>query len=335
MTKIPNPGQTTSYVALLGGIASLLTVACQAQPALPAEAPSSPGLHEEALQIGTLTRTFSVYVPQPAPPSPALVLAFHGGSGGTGARLRGFIGDELEHLAEEKGFLVVYPDGLEGSWNGCRAGATIPANLQNVDDPSFLRALIEHLKTAYDADTGKVYALGFSNGAHLALRMALEMPDAVRAIALFGANVPAADALDCSESGSALPVLFVNGTDDPINPFEGGEVVFVDGTKLGRVRSAPASLEYFGRLAGHLDEPARATIIEPDSVQGLWVERIGWRHAGLPEVTLYAVHGSGHTIPSPTATFPDVLGPVERRFSAVKEAVRFFERQSSDGSPSH
>ncbi len=61
------------------------------------------------------------------------MLAFHGGSGGSGERLRGFIGEELDRLAEELGFVAVYPDGFGGTWNGCRAGATTPANLQEVD----------------------------------------------------------------------------------------------------------------------------------------------------------------------------------------------------------
>lgn len=310
-------------------VATTVSAGCQVQPAAEASTPGpSPVFHVDTLLVDQQPRTYSVYRPPLLSSSPALVLAFHGGSGGTGERLRGFIGDELEQQANERGFLVAYPDGMEGTWNGCRAGAAIPANLQQIDDPGFLRVLIAYLHATYNVDTERVYALGFSNGAHLALRMAFEMPDAVRAIALFGANVPAADALDCKPSDVALPVLFVNGTDDRINPFAGGDVVFTDGTRLGRVRSAPASLAYFGRLAGYHGEPVHEIVVASDSTRGRWVERIGWWDTGRPEVVLYAVHGGGHTIPSPQATFPAFLGPTERRFNAVAEAVRFFERQS-------
>lgn len=282
-------------------------------------------LLQDTVQVDTLSRSFAVYVPSTALPPAPVVLAFHGGSGGSGARLRGFIGAELEGYADGLGFLVVWADGYGGSWNDCRAGASHPANVEGIDDPAFVRALVARLVDGYGADPDAVYALGYSNGAHLAYRLALEAPGTVRAVAAFGANLPADDALDCGQSGRPLPVLMVTGTEDPINPYAGGEVRLPDGTYLGRVRSAPETAAYFARLAGYERAGRLETLVPPDSVTEARVERTRWTGGG-PEVSLVTVHGGGHTIPGPDPRFPEFLGPAERRFDAVREAVLFFLR---------
>lgn len=295
---------------------------CGGDPGAHRTAPS-PGLRAATLTVDTLERGFTVYVPRSPRSRPGVVLVLHGGAGGSGARIRGFVGAELEALAEEEGFLVAYPDGLAGSWNDCRADAAYGAKMRRVDDVGFVRELIRHLARSYGADPDRVFAMGYSNGGHLAYRLAIEMPDAVRGIAAFGANLPAPDGFDCREPTAPVRVMIVNGTADPINPYGGGDVVAPDGTTLGAVRSAGETLAYFGRLAGHAGEPVRSAVVGArDAVVG--VERRAWSRRGRADVVLYTVRRGGHVIPSPSARFPDFLGRVERRFAAVVEAVRFF-----------
>jgi polyhydroxybutyrate depolymerase len=81
---------------------------------------------------------------------------------------------------------------------------------------------------------------------------------------------------------------------------------------------------YFARIAGHREGPVRATVVWPGPPSDTWVEETAWRAPGHVEVRLYTVHGGGHTIPGPHATFPEFLGSSERRFDAVDAAVRFF-----------
>jgi polyhydroxybutyrate depolymerase len=286
--------------------------------------PAPSGVHGGVLRVGQLDRTFTVFVPHTVSPAPATVLALHAGSGGSGARLRGFIGRELDLLAEQHGFLVVYPDGIDGSWNDCRRGASYGAKRRNVDDVGFLRELPRHLADHFGADPDQVFTMGYSNGAHLAFRVALEAPDLVRAIVAFGANLPAPDALDCTESRQPVSVLIINGTSDHINPYKGGDVTLPDGTRLGRVRSAEDTFDYFSRLAGSPGKPERLIASAADSNPVAGVEVWRWQNPGRAEVCLHTVHGGGHTIPSPIAKFPAWLGRVERAFSGVSTAVRFF-----------
>lgn len=194
-----------------------------------------------------------------------------------------------------------------------------------VDDVAFLTRLTTELADRYGADPGRIFAIGWSNGAHLAFRLVLERPGTVHGIAAFGANLPAEGRFACPVRPAPVTVLLVNGTHDPINPYSGGAVTLPDGTDLGTVRSAEESLVWFGHRAGHAGEPSR--VRAPAGV-----EARGWVRGSGPDVVLYTLPGSGHTIPSPAARFPEFLGCTERSFSGVEAAVRFF---GLDAGPRH
>jgi polyhydroxybutyrate depolymerase len=318
------------FVLLLaGGIAvgwgSVAVLDHRSATAVAGEEPAVAGqMRRSSIQLGSLERTFLVYTPPDVAERPGLVLAFHG-SGGDGARMRGFVGESLEPLADEHGFLVIYPDGYERNWNDCRARAPFPANRLDIDDVGFVRALIERVRRDHQIDRAMVHALGYSNGGHMAYRLALEIPGEVQAVAAFGANLPVAEELDCNDSGRPVPVLVVNGTADGINPYMGGEVIPPGGESFGRVRPAEESVRYFARLVDWDGSPEPEEIASDSA--GLRVERLVWERSGRPGVVLYTVHGGGHAIPGP-AQFPPFVGPVERRLNAVEEAVRFFRAQA-------
>jgi polyhydroxybutyrate depolymerase len=302
---------------------------CGQQPRTPqghdAARPDSGRLIRHHVTAEGEDRSFLAYVPPTLQERPAALLVLHG-AGGDGGRIRTFIGRELERLARLRGYLVLYPDGHGGHWNDCRSMVPYPAKRAGVDDASFVRALIRWAREEYGVAAGGVWAMGFSNGGHLAFRLALELPDEVPAVAAFGASLPEEEELDCRASGRPASVMVVNGTEDLINPFEGGSATGPDDSPLGRVRSSHATVRHFAALAGHADTPpTERWIVGGPGRAG--VKAVRWPRCGSGEVILYEVVGGGHTIPDPHAAFPDFLGPVERRFNAVEAAVHFFERQ--------
>jgi polyhydroxybutyrate depolymerase len=70
-----------------------------------------------------------------------------------------------------------------------------------------MRALVERLVTGYGIDRGRVFATGISNGGQLALRLALEAPDLVRAVAPVLASLPTTENMDCTPSGRSVSVV--------------------------------------------------------------------------------------------------------------------------------
>jgi polyhydroxybutyrate depolymerase len=125
-------------------------------------------------------RDFLIHVPrgydnQTAVP---LVVNFHGAT--SNAEQQRSLFSLMDATSDEKGFVVVYPQGIGDSWN---AGACCgDAQSQNVDDVGFARALVEYMTEHTCIDRKRVYATGFSNGGRMSYRLGCEAADMFAAI---------------------------------------------------------------------------------------------------------------------------------------------------------
>jgi poly(3-hydroxybutyrate) depolymerase len=64
-----------------------------------------------------------------------------------------------------------------------------------------IRALIDRVTAADAINPKRVYAFGYSNGGHMAFRLAIEAPSEVAAIAALGASLPTQNSSSCSQLG--------------------------------------------------------------------------------------------------------------------------------------
>lgn len=291
---------------------------------LPAEPALSAPLREGRLLVTDRERSFFDFVPPRVSDHPALLLIFHG-SGGDGRRVRRLFDYSFDRIAERKGFIVVYPNGFEGHWNDCRREARTSAKLQHVDDVAFSRALVDHFAHSRGVDTTRVFAAGFSNGGQMALRLAMEAPDLLRGVAAVAASLPAGGNMDCWPRGRPLSVLLMNGTDDPVNPYNGGPVaLFGRFGWRGRVLSTADSIDYWRELAGYTSGPEVRELPDVDPRDGTRVVQRRWRAPGHPTVVLDTIVGGGHTIPGRGARMPRILGRTSRDLDAGREIWSFF-----------
>jgi polyhydroxybutyrate depolymerase len=277
-----------------------------------------------SLEHGGRARTWHAYLPAQRAAAPALVFVLHG-SGGDWAQARGGYAYDFDALAEAEGFIPIYPDGFESHWNDCRKAGPYAANTLDVDDVGFFRALVAKLVAEHGADRSRVFATGISNGGQMALRLALEAPDLVRAVAPVAASLPAERNMDCKPAGRPVSVLIMNGTADPMNPFDGGDVALYGlvGNR-GAVLSSEESIDYFRDLAGHTQAPELETLPDLDPGDASTVEVKRWRAAGHKSVALYAIQNGGHNAPSPALEIPRLFGPTNHDISAAHEMWRFF-----------
>lgn len=129
----------------------------------------TPGLHMN-VELGD--RTYDLYAPEGydgETPVPA-VLVLHGMPAGPAEAQ---YASGMDDLADEEGFLAVYPAGTNDRWTSSPGGG----------DATFLNDLVEELVTGWNADPDRVYVSGFSNGADMAMVFAIERPDLVAAVA--------------------------------------------------------------------------------------------------------------------------------------------------------
>lgn len=282
-------------------------------------------LTKETIEVDGLTRTYRTYVPRGLARGAPLVLVMHG-SGENGARMRIETGYGFERLADTHGFAVVYPNAHGGDWNACGTVGDVSANGPGVDDVGFLTGVVDTLVTEIGIDAGRVFAAGGSRGGFMALRLALEAPSRFRAVAAVAANVHTPDNFTCTpaQNGTAS-VMIMNGTEDPLVPFDGGEVnLFGFSYEYGKVMSSRESGQYFADLNHMAGTPATNWTQMADGVQ---VEQVLWRNDSNVEVELVAIHGGGHGIPQPYRRHPRLLGPSPKEPNGPDVIWAFFERQ--------
>jgi len=293
-------------------------------------------IEQRRLDVGGTNRSFLVYVPARLADPVPVVLVLHG-SGSSAARMRSATAWAFEQIADREGAVVVYPEGIEGHWNDCRAEGNFAAKQRAVDDVSFLRAVVSRLNGdpalgARQIAADEVFATGLSNGGHMALRLALEAPDFVAGVAAIAASLPAPSNTVCTASGKAVPVLLLSGDADPVSPYEGGRITSLGPlNRRGAVQSAAATAAYFRGLAGYSDPPFEHRFPDSDPADGTVATRMVWSAADRPEVGLITIHGGGHTIPHPVKAMPRILGRTSHDVPAAEEIWRFFRRQLISG----
>jgi polyhydroxybutyrate depolymerase len=245
------------------------------------------------VRVGGRDRTFLVYTP-PGRSAGAAVLLAYPGSGETAEGFRRRLAPVLERLAREQAFVVAYLQGFENHFNDCRRLAPYGARKERIDDVAFTRAVLADLESRDGVDPRRVFALGFSNGGHMAFRLALEAPDLVEGIVAVAANLPTAEDLACQPVAGRLPaVVLVEGDRDPINPYRGGRVTIFGFGNRGNVLSAEESERWFA---------ARGS-----------------------RVLLIPIAGGGHTIPQAAYRYPRILGMTKRDDGVLESALRFVQ----------
>ena len=282
-------------------------------------------LSKASLDVGGLTRSYRTYVPKGLPQGAPLVVVMHGsGEGPQGIRMG--TGYAFERLADQHGFAVVYPKSYASDWNDCSRIGDKELTGVIADDAAYLAAMVDKLVGELRVDPARVFATGVSNGGSMAMRLALEQPSRYRAVAAVVANVPAPQNFQCKPAAQATSVMIMNGTEDPLVPYEGGEInllgLFYKG---GPIISSRASAQYFAAWA-RLSGPSQTS--EKSVAEGVRVEQNRWSSVGAKtEVELVTIHGGGHGLPQPYARRPRLLGPSPMEPDGSAMIWAFFERQ--------
>jgi polyhydroxybutyrate depolymerase len=226
----------------------------------------------------------------------SLVFVLHG-SGGSGDQMRKST-SKLESIAEAENITLVYPDGYKKYWNECRKNAKSEANILDINDNAFFAKMIDYFEKNQSINTKKVFVVGTSGGGHMAYKLAITMPERFRAITAIIANLPDTNNMDCAERHIPLPVMIVNGTADPLNHYNGGEMIMAQNVSYGYVRSTQRSLQYWAQLAGYKRKPKMYLLPDIDPTDGKTIEKYVFKKGIKPEVTLLKVIGGKHDYPN-------------------------------------
>ena len=311
-----------------------------------------------SVQLCARTRVYYVHEPLGyagnEPGGLPLVVYLHGCSQ---TAVDAAVGTRWSQLADEKNFLVAYPQQRAssnaptnqgnsiGCWNwydpfqgqGHFAFNGLPffgAYIGN--EPEVIRDIVDDVSTHWNVDRGRVYVIGASAGADMAVAVAVTYADAITAVgSMAGCAYP--DCVTPPEAGGALigtrwqaagrqssvPMFAGQGTLDTLNVAPATEILvqewlaandFNDGLPDGSVSRLPAQTEVL--KAG-------------DEGHGYDVRLDRWTDAqGCTLVDRYLVSGLGHVYPhgDPRGSFTSTGGP-----DATRAAYEFFMQYTLQG----
>jgi polyhydroxybutyrate depolymerase len=209
-------------------------------------------------------------------------------------------------LADEHGFIVVYPSGSE-------VPRVWPMDKDSVGrDVRFISELMDKLEAAYNIDVNRIYADGMSNGGGMAFALSCWLPDRIAAV---GA-VAAAQTLEwdrCADSRPMATVAF-HGTADKFAPYRGG--------------SSPVSPDVLPNIRDWTARVARRNQCTGDPVEaqmGASVRRLAYGNcAEHADVVLYSIEGGGHSWPGGRPLPESMVGRTTGEINASKVMWEFF-----------
>ncbi len=283
-------------------------------------------LSQQDIRVGGILRNYVIYSPpNPGHDSMPLVLVLHG-QGGSGAQV--IEQGHWKEVAQRNRFVLVAPNGVlqrpdgqesffgnKRSWNA-GPGSDSFAEQHQIDDVGFIRALLDQVETQLPIDKSRVYVTGFSNGAAMAFRVAAELSDRFSAVA------PVSNALLVpARLDHPVSLLLIWGSDDPLNPFAGGEIKRRNVSI--RRPSANQSLMMWSRSM-HCGDRLVSKVI----ADGVTRSKVSDCPIGS-DAELIVVAGLGHQWPGGRAYLTIIAGSGSNKLDATTVIWNFFEAHNS------
>ncbi|MGA9672017.1 MAG: alpha/beta fold hydrolase [Terracidiphilus sp.] len=263
----------------------------QANPGFPAKGDLTQA-RPVTLTFDGVRRSYLIEVPRGPGPFPVLIL-LHGGTEDAEQVWRQ---TSLPTLARSEGFIIVAPNGLNKHWNDGR-GTTLSGLVSTADDVGFLKRVIADVIAKDRGNPNAVFMAGVSNGGFMTMHFACRAGSLLRAASYVASTLPEAEETNCV--APPMPWLAMNGTADPIIPFDGMKAGIVkNGSPQPELLSADSTFDFwavrdhcgaFVSKTGlpHLN-PADPTTAE---------ERVCKGDGGLPSVQI-VFQGGGHSWPN-------------------------------------
>ncbi len=264
------------------------------------DAVATAGTHQVTFESGGISRSYTIYLPKgyDATRTYPVLLGFHGGFGSAEQFEQS---SRLDEKADTYGFIIIYGQGTSWGrigapvWNAGDCCGQAVTSQKNVDDVGYVRNVIQRVDSEYWIDTQRVYATGMSNGAMLSHRLACEASDVVHGIAAVSGTIQISS---CTPS-RRIPVLMMQGTDDP-------RVLYNGGTTTGSIQiTSQPVLEVYAAWArrngcGATGSPHVSSVVARSS-DNKSVDLIQYPSCAVKTV-LYRVNGGVHEWPGGNST---------------------------------
>lgn len=291
---------------------------------------------QELIKVEDLARTYSFYVPTTydATTETPVIILLHGRFG-TGAGTASHV--SMNDLAEEEGFIGIYPDGLnnersgaprDNGWNYLNGVPYFPG-ADIYDDVQFLSDVIDDLSQDLNIDRNRLYVTGLSNGGFMVQRLACEVPELFAGYAsVAGAGYGGLETV--CEGDAPVNMLIMHGTHDNNILWNGNVQQLPNGQEFYATWSIPQTMEFWAKKLECTGQSSREDVHVPQSPSdtGLSIfHATGCKGDG--ELALYAIIYGGHNWPGIDGGIPSqIAGQVNLDVDATQVIWDFFASHS-------
>jgi len=263
----------------------------------------------EIFNFDKLDREFILYLPDNLENNAPLVFVLHGY---TGSAIDILNYSAMNAIADENGFAVCYPQGIEDSFGNTffNVGYAFQEN-ETVNDVGFIVSLAEYLQDTYELSTINTFATGMSNGGDMSYMLACQASNTFRAIAPVAGAI-FEDIYNSCNPENPVPVFETHGTNDDVTLYE-GDADNNDG--WGIYLDIPSTIDYFVNQ-NNLTTMSVENLPDINNNDGSTIESYIYSSTEtINEVWLYKVINGGHD-------WPGAYGNMDVNIS--EEIWRFF-----------
>ena len=292
---------------------------------------SASASEEKIFSHNGLERSYHLHIPQDLEDKAPLVVVIHGY---TSAAENIMSYSKMNEVADREGFAVIYPQGTIDSQGNTFFNVGYEFNKDSkIDDVSFIRELVIHVRDTYQLSEKNIFATGMSNGGDMSYLLACTSSDLFKAVAPV-AGVMMKETLDNCNPQNPIPVFEIHGTNDKISLFQ-GDIENKEG--WGSYYGLPETIQFWADKH-NLDKNENIYIASKgEGDQNDIIFERYWSEDNINEVWLYKIVDAGHIWPgfrirwwqNPLLWY--YMGSGNDDISASEEVWKFFKQFLSEG----
>jgi len=266
----------------------------------------------ESIIVDHTRREFITYLPNGVGDKAPVIISLHGR---LGKAVRQMTFADFRPIADRDKVIIVCPQGIERSWND---GRGTPANSRGINDVKFIDELITYIINTYHADPSRIYVTGMSNGGFMTSRLACELNKRIAAVAVVAASM---DQDMGYQPTQPMPVMYIQGTKDPLVPFAGGKMKGAGGV----IYSHEDILKKWATV-DQCDSKPVVTNLPILVSDGTSVQKEEYSGANGMKVIGFTIVDGGHVWPGGTQYLPKfMIGQLSKNLNACDEIWKFFK----------
>lgn len=304
------------------------------QPARPASEAPRPAGRFESLSFSNAagTRSYKVHRPEPQPQAPCpVVVMLHGC---TQSADDFATGTRMNRLANQHGFIVIYPEQATGANAGkCWNWFQPQDQVRGRGEPSLIAGIVGEVVSRFGADPQRIFVAGLSAGAAMAVVLGETYPELFAGVGVhsglpYGSAHDMASAMAAMKGGrSGLPGLkTATATSSHRQALHAVPTIVFHGDRDHTVQAVNADQVVKQACEAHAAQSG-AGELQANTQTGAtpggrrYTRTVYADAAGGARVERWTVHGAGHAWSGgdPSGSFTDASGP-----DASAEMVRFF-----------